>query len=217
MSISKNPLLRYSIIDQCLSSRLKKYWPSEDLLKAFEDWGIFVGLRQLKNDIIFMRKNPELGYPVKIVHSRRGDCVGYHYVVDDYVPQGHSPQELMALSFIIDLTSSFESGDLTSKARDTVKKLIKRLHSVRPGLKLKSNVICMEPRPYYKGVSHLAGVLEAIYGNKVLSLDYQKFNDEKPTTHVFHPYQLKTYSGRWYVRGYSEKHKEVIILGCDRI
>jgi hypothetical protein len=49
-----------------------------------------------------------------------------------------------------------------------------------------------------------------------LRLTYKKFN-AAPDIHTFHPYFLKEYKNRWYVRGYSETIHFYPTLGLDRI
>src|SRR4051812_14206065 len=144
MSHTKNPILRYNIIDQCLSSKHKRYWSPEALMDKFADYDLQVELRTLKYDMQNMRENSQLNYNAPIAYCRTNK--GYYYTDDQYSIEGLSPGDLMALTFIVNLTEQFEGGDLVQKARGTVSKLSKRSKSVKPGLKLKQNILSIEPR-----------------------------------------------------------------------
>ena len=71
--------------------------------------------------------------------------------------------------------------------------------------------------PYSKRIEHFDALYEAIIKQLPLSIHYKKFDDDKASDHIFHPYLLKEYKFRWYLLGYSEKRKGKLILALDRI
>lgn len=217
MSAGKRPILRYNIIDQCLSSKHKRYWSPEELLDKFAEYDLQVELRTLKYDLQHMREDTQVNYNAPIAYCRKNK--GYHYTEDGYSINGErlSHNDLVALSFTVNLMEHFEGGDLLQQAKRTMHKLDKGTRLAKQGIAPRANVMSVQPKPYYKGVQWLGILVDAIFQAQPLAILYQKFNDNAPGQHIFHPYQLKMYSDRWYVRGYSEKHSDVIILALDRM
>lgn len=217
MSAGKNPILRYKIIDQCLSSKRKKKWKPEELIEEFSAFDLQVELRTLKHDMKNMRENEQLGYFSPIAYCRKEK--GYYYTQDGYSIYGDrlSQNDIMALTFNLNLLQQFEGSEIIEQTKHIVQKLSKSNKLARPGGKVKTTVLNMNPQPYYKGIGYLNVLLEAIFNSQPLCIGYRKFNDEKATDHIFHPYQFKMYNNRLYIRGFSQKHKEVIVLALDRI
>jgi len=217
MSAGKNPFLRYSIIDQCLSSRRQRYWTPEDLMEKFAEYDLKIELRTLKYDLQNMRENSQLNYNAPIAYCRRNK--GYHYTDENYSINGSnlSDSDLMSLAFVVGVSEQFEGMDVLQQARGTLNKLSKSHLLLKQSPAAGATVMSTEPQPYYKGLRYLSTLATAIFQRQPLRIVYRKFHDEHEAEHRFHPYQLKAYNNRWYVRGYSEKRKEVIVLGLERI
>ena len=80
------------------------------------------------------------------------------------------------------------------------------------GLGMK-NRIFTEPMPsagYY-----LQDIIRALNDNKVVSISYQKFDDDLPKEHLIQPYFLKSYKSRWYLFGM--KNRNIHTYALDRI
>jgi predicted DNA-binding transcriptional regulator YafY len=217
MSFSKNPTLRYLIIDECLSSKQKRFWSPFELMAKFAAYDLQIELRSLKYDMQNMRESSQLNYFAPIAYCRTNK--GYYYTEEGYSIHGDrlSHHDLMALVFITNLLEQLADDEMLQRVKGTVNKLSRQNKLLKPGTKQKENVISTEVRPYYKGIPYLSTLVEAIFKGQVLRIAYKKHTDEHSSEHEFHPYQLKPYNYRWYVRGYSSKHKDVIILALDRM
>jgi predicted DNA-binding transcriptional regulator YafY len=217
MAAGKNPVLRYSIIDHCLSSRQQRYWTAQDLIEKFADYDLKVEWRTLMYDLNNMRTDEQLAYQAPIAYCRTHK--GYYYTDEEYTIEGMrlSESDLMGLSFVIGIAEQFEGTAMLQQARSTLHKLKKSKTAPKGSLNSAASFTATVPQPYYKGLRYLSVLSEAIFQRQVLRVTYQKFQTEKSGHHIFHPYQLKTYNNRWYVRGYSEKRREVIVLGLERI
>jgi predicted DNA-binding transcriptional regulator YafY len=217
MSAGKNPILRYKIIDQCLSSKHKKKWKPEEIIQKFSEYDLEVELRTLKYDFENMRNNSQLAYYASIGYCRKEK--GYFYTEEGYTIYGDklSQNDLMALTFNLNLLHQFEGSEVLEQTKQIVQKLIKGNKLTKPGQQEKKDVLNLQPQPYYKGIGYLNILLEAIFYSQPLKIAYRKFNDDAASDHIFHPYQLKMYNNRLYIRGFSQKHKDIVILGLDRI
>jgi predicted DNA-binding transcriptional regulator YafY len=74
-----------------------------------------------------------------------------------------------------------------------------------------------EKMPYSKGIEYFDKLYEAIVRQQPVLISYKRFDEERSTEHLFHPYLLKEYKFRWYLLGYSEKRRGKLILALDRM
>jgi len=217
MSAGKNPYLRYSIIDHCFSSKQQRYWSVKDLIEKFKEYDLQIELRTLRYDLQNMRENSQLNYnaPISYCHTNKG----YYYTNTDYTIHGAhlSTSDLVALAFVIGIAEQFEGTSILQQARGTLTRLSNTNPLLKQSIDTSTPVCGSQPQPYYKGLRYLSVLANAIFQRQPLRIAYRKFQDENYADHLFHPYQLKTYNGRWYVRGFSEKRRDVIILGLERI
>lgn len=68
-----------------------------------------------------------------------------------------------------------------------------------------------------KGTEYLAPILEAINKRVSLSISYQAFYNDKPSTKVIQPYMLREFDHRWYVYGIDNAYSDFRLLALDRI
>jgi predicted DNA-binding transcriptional regulator YafY len=77
MPASKNAMKRYLIINRCLTSKGKKYWSTEEILRILEENDIFISARTLRYDIEAMRFDTILGFNAPIEYCKINK--GYYY------------------------------------------------------------------------------------------------------------------------------------------
>ena len=77
------------------------------------------------------------------------------------------------------------------------------------------NRILLENVP--SGQQHLTTIVDAMREGVKLSMTYQSFSAEKPSTFDVEPWCVKLFKQRWYMLGKSEKYSEPRIYALDRI
>ena len=88
MPFNKYALLRYRIIDRCLTNTARPYPTKEDLREACEEalygdaGGGAISLSTIEKDLYAMRFETELGFHAPIAFCRRNH--GYHYTDPEY-------------------------------------------------------------------------------------------------------------------------------------
>lgn len=77
------------------------------------------------------------------------------------------------------------------------------------------NRILLEDVP--SGQYYLTTIIDAMREGVVLSMTYQSFGADSPTTFEVEPWCVKLFEQRWYMLGKSEKYPEPRIYSLDRI
>ncbi|MFO8146888.1 MAG: WYL domain-containing protein [Gillisia sp.] len=217
MPQNKDALLRYRIINRCLTNG--KYANVEELREACENaLGYRVSVRTIKGDIENMRYESRLGYeaPIKYDHFRKAYCYSDPKYSIDHLPLDET--EIQSLMFASSLLEQFQNigvfkyfSDAIEKIRNAVK--IKKL--LRQDDKI--DFIDFDVATTNRGLEYFPVIVDAILKKKVLKLEYKAFEKSRSYTHHLHPYLLKEYLYRWYVFGYNEYWKGLRIYALDRI
>jgi hypothetical protein len=84
MPVNKNAMLRYQVLDRCFSDFKRKY-EIDDLLEQVNDalndlYGTEVGLRQIRDDIKYMRDRVTYNDPINAYHY---DGKKFYYRYED--------------------------------------------------------------------------------------------------------------------------------------
>ena len=221
MPANKYALLRYRIIDRCISNR--SFPTKEDLRSACEEAlygsdGENISISTIEKDIWAMRNESELGYYAPIAYHR--DQRGYYYEEDDYSINEVSlnEEDLEAIRFATNTLIQFRDLPLFKQFDQAIGKIADRL-SVAPDLDTSGveSFMQFESTPSTKGSHHLAPLLNAIKEKKKVELKYQKFSDSTSTQYLLNPYLLKEYRNRWYLLAWDENKESIRTFGCDRI
>lgn len=69
----------------------------------------------------------------------------------------------------------------------------------------------------YGGETFLSLITEAMSANRCLQLLYKPFWHEEPYQLVLEPYFIRLFRQRWYLIGFSHKHREIRIFALDRM
>ena len=207
MSINKNALLRYQVLDRCFQNPGRKYfW--QDLLseinKALEEFngpGSGIKRRQLFDDIKFMESDQGWGIPLD--KRREGRRVYYRYSDPEFSisNQPLNEDEVSKIEAAFMVLSRFAGAPQFEAVQEMIPVLKDRL-----GLDHQSKeVIGLESNIDLKGIEYLSQLYDAIINEQVLEVVYQDFKSEEPFTLTFHPYYLKQYNNRWFVLGLNEE------------
>ena len=218
MPVSKNALIRYKTIDNCLRNHYRR-WTLEDLINAcsdalseYEGRDENVSRRTVQSDIQMMRSD-KLGYNAPIVVKKNKY---YTYADPDYsitnVPLTEQDTAMMADAVgVLKQLSGFSAfagmEDIIGRLEDHVSAV---RHEKRP-------FIYFEKNDELTGLHHITPLYEAIAAEKPLTIVYKSFKQKQADTFVFSAYVLKEFRNRWFVFGRREGRTEVFNLALDRI
>lgn len=220
MSVNKNALIRYQVLDRCFRNPGRMFfW--EDLLKAC-NLALFeldpnsggIQRRQLFDDIRFMES--EQGWSIPLERIRKGRRVYYRYEDLSFSINNQPINELEAeqIKAALQILSRF-SG---TPQFEWVNEMIPILESKFGLIKRKSEVLSFENNIDLKGQHFITPIFNAIINERVIQVQYKDFKSAEPYEITFHPYYLKQYNNRWFVFGMNAANQITTWnLALDRI
>lgn len=218
MPVSRNALVRYKTIDNCLRNRYRK-WTLEDLIDAcsdalYEYEGISKGIsrRTIQMDIQFMRSE-KLGYNAPIVVR---DHKYYEYEDPDYSITNTplSAQDVGQLADAVAILKQLSGFSAFAGMEDIVGKLEDHVSAVRHK---KEPIIYYETNESLKGLHFITPLYEAISQHRPVMITYQSFKARAPHEYAFSPYVLKETRNRWFVFGHRKGAGQLLNFALDRI
>ena len=223
MPANKYALLRYRIIDRCLTNRMRPYPTKEDLRRACEE-GLYgsegerISISTIEKDLWAMRNENELGYHAPIVYN--AEHRGYEYEDPDYSISGLNLQEqdLQALRFATLTLLQFRDMPVFQQYQSAISRIFDRVHATAPGQGIDQH-IQFEQAPKTLGTEHIAALMSAIGERRVVRFTYRKFvaGDPQESERCIEPYLLKEYRNRWYLIGKPEGARDVKTFALDRM
>ena len=207
MSVNKNALLRYQVLDRCFRNPGRKYfWQDllDEINKALVEYNgpeSKIKRRQLFDDIIFMESDQGFAIPLK--RQKEGRKVYYKYTDSSFSisNQPLNEEEKNQIVAAISVLSRFSGAPQFESVQEMIPVLQDRL-----GLKgTPKEVISLQSNIDLKGLHYFATLYEAIVKEQVLDVHYRDFKSESPFPITFHPYYLKQYNNRWFVFGLNEE------------
>ncbi|MBO6586788.1 MAG: WYL domain-containing protein [Gracilimonas sp.] len=220
MSVNKNALLRYQVLDRCFRNPGRKFfW--QDLLaeinEALEEYNgpeSKIKRRQLFDDIKFMESDQ--GWSIPLERHKDGRKVYYRYSDKDFSisNQPLNEDEKNQIDAAISVLSRFAGAPQFEWVQEMIPVLQDRL-----GLKQSSReVISIESNIDLKGIEYLGTLYDAIVNELVLKVEYQNFKSDDSFELTFHPHFLKQYNNRWFAFGLNEELDiQTWNLALDRI
>jgi len=201
MPTNKNAQLRYRVLDECFSNFQRQY-EIEDLLEAvnvklYDFEGTEISLRQLREDIKYMRDSVTYDAPIKAYPFDGKKCY-YRYEDPDFsiFKTSLSEGDINKLQSTIAMLSKYRG----LPANEWLEEVISSLE-FRFGIKSGSeNVISFEQIEKYKGLKHLSAIIDATIKHIPLKIKYKSYKGEEKITTV-HPYLIKQYNNRWFLFG----------------
>ena len=220
MAITKNPLIRYKILDKCFRNPYKTFY-FETLLDTvnetlYEITGDEAGVktRQLRDDIAFMRSSE--GWNIELGELNDGKKKVYRYE-DLNFSINNAPLndvEMDQFQSAIQVLSQFEG----MPQFDGIQAIIAKL---KTDLKTPTNekpFIGFDSSQDLKGIEYFSTLYNAVQNKTPLEITYKDFKTEEPYTFIFHPYYLKEYNNRWFLFGLNaESWKADWNVAIDRI
>ena len=208
MAITKNPLIRYKILDKCFRNPYKTYY-FETLLDTinetlYEITGDDKGIktRQLRDDIAFMRSAE--GWNIELGEFNDGKKKVYRYEDLNFSINNAPLNEIEMDQFqsAIQVLSQFEGMPQFEGIQAIIAKL-------KTDLKTTSNekpFIGFDSTQDLKGIEHFSTLYNAVQNRIPLEITYKDFKNEAPYSYIFHPYYLKEYNNRWFLFGLHQEY-----------
>ena len=200
MPTNKNALLRYQILDRCFSNRYRKY-TIEDLGDAvnealYDMYGSEVSMRQIRDDIKYMRDRVSYNAPIEAVPFEGKRCY-YRYSDQNYTIFNNelTTEEVTKLCSTINMLGRYRGG-----ANRWLEEVISNLE-LRFGIKTnREHVVAFEQNEQLRGLEFLSELIDSAINHQPLNLLYRTYNG-KETNIVIHPYHVKQYNNRWFLFG----------------
>lgn len=200
MPTNKNALLRYQILDRCFSNRYRKY-TIEDLVDAvnealYDMYGSEVSMRQIRDDIKYMRDRVSYNAPIEAVPFEGKRCY-YRYSDPNYTIFNNelTTEEVTKLCSTINMLGRYRGG-----ANRWLEEVISNLE-LRFGIKTnREHVVAFEQNEQLRGLEFLSELIDSAINHQPLNLLYRTYNG-KETNIVIHPYHVKQYNNRWFLFG----------------
>lgn len=220
MATNKNALIRYKVLDKCFRNLGKRYFiddliaECENVLLEIAPESNGISRRQIFQDIAFMESKE--GWQIELAKMRDGKKVYYRYTDTSFSINNMplSEVEINQLKATVDILSQFRGMPQFEWVNELVPKLKQGISSEEAS----ATIMEFDSNQYLKGIEYLGSLHNAIFYKKVLSINYQPFENEFPYEVIIHPYFLKQYNNRWFLFGYNpEKEKYDWNLAIDRI
>lgn len=213
MPKNKSALLRYRIIDGCLTNSMHPY-PSLDAIqkKVEQQLDKSISSSMINKDFAAMKEI--YGAPI-MYNKTRG---GYYYSDPKFSIQEFplTEEEREALDFSTALLQQIRGTRLFQQFENAINKVIEgyRISKIA-GIEQRQFLQVEEPvRP--QDSPYLEQLLQSIIHQQPLAITYQGYGRE-PKLHQFSAHLLKEYRNCWYVVGYSDRGKNLLMFALDRI
>jgi predicted DNA-binding transcriptional regulator YafY len=213
MPVNKNALLRYYAIDACLNNSMRTYPNLEQIRQRV--------MQQLDGDISVSMINKDLAQmrdiyaaPIKYDKIKKGYCYATTGYSIKRLPL--SEEEITALDYSTALLQQLKGSRIFDQFETAINRLIEGYRVSKLIGKSEKQLIQVEEPVTTGGNEWLEMILQAIVSQTALEVSYAKFG-APVKQHLLSPYLIKEYRNRWYVVGFSDAPRKVLILALDRI
>jgi len=221
MAVTKKPLVRYKILDACFKNPYKKFTidvllatVNKRLMDMLDDESQCIKLRQLQDDIAFMRSSE--GWGIELAELNDGKKKIYRYEDLDFSINNAPLNEVEMDQFqsAIQVLSQFEG----MPQFEGIQEIIAKLKSNFKTTIIEKPFIGFDSTQDLKGIEYFSTLYNAVQNKTPLEITYKDFKTEEPYTYIFHPYYLKEYNNRWFLFGFHpESWKRDWNVAIDRI
>ena len=204
MPTNKNALLRYQILDRCFSDFTRKY-EIDDLVDKVNDalydlYGTEVSIRQIRDDIKYMRDRVTYDAPIKAYQYDGKKCY-YRYEDRDFsiFNNALSVEEVSKLRSTIEMLARFRDGSKYAWLEEVISNLEYRFGVKGSG----ENVVSFEQNEQLRGLEFLGELIDSAIHHQPLRILYRSYYGIEHNT-IVHPYHIKQFNNRWYLLGLEE-------------
>ena len=204
MPTNKNALLRYQILDRCFSDFTRKY-EIDDLVDKVNDalydlYGTEVSIRQIRDDIKYMRDRVTYDAPIKAYQYDGKECY-YRYEDRDFsiFNNALSVEEVSKLRSTIEMLARFRDGSKNAWLEEVISNLEYRFGVKGSG----ENVVSFEQNEQLRGLEFLGELIDSAIHHQPLRILYRSYYGIEHNT-IVHPYHIKQFNNRWFLLGLEE-------------
>ena len=177
MPTNKNALLRYQILDRCFSDFHRKY-EIDDLVEKVNEalydlYGTEVSVRQIRDDIKYMRDRVTYDAPIKAYQYDGKKCY-YRYEDKDFSIFNNelSAEEVTKLRSTIDMLARFRDGSKNAWLEEVISNLEYRFGVKGSG----ENIVSFEQNEQLKGLEFLDALIDAAIHHQPINLQYKTYS-----------------------------------------
>ncbi|RYY38458.1 MAG: WYL domain-containing protein [Chitinophagaceae bacterium] len=213
MPANKSALLRYRIIDSCLTNPMRRYPTLQRMAEQIEDGiGGSISESMLNKDLAAMRSI--YGAPIAYCREHRG----YYYTEPGFSIREFplTSEEISALDFSTALLHQLKGTRLFARFENAINKVIEGYRISRTLGKPESELLQVEEPVADTGYKWLEPLLNYAVIRQACAVMYEPFG-RSARIHLFSPYLLKEYRNRWYAIGHSDRAGKPLVLALDRI
>ena len=204
MPTNKNAQLRYQILDRCFSDFHRKY-EIEDLLDKVNDalmdlYGTEVSIRQIRDDIKYMRDRVTYNAPIKAYQYDGKKCY-YRYEDEGFSIFNNelSVEEVTKLRSTIEILNRYRGIPANAWLEEVISSL-----EYRFGVKANcENIVAFDQNEKLKGLEFLSELIDSAVNHQPLRILYRTYSG-KEIESIVHPYHIKQYNNRWFLLGLEE-------------
>lgn len=201
MPANKKAQLRYQVLDRCFSDFHHKY-DIDDLLNKVNEalydlYGTEVSIRQIRDDIKYMRDRVTFNAPIKAYQYDGRKCY-YRYEDRSFSIFNNelSTEEVTTLRHTIEMLGRFRGGPSNAWLEEVISNL-----EYRFGVKTnKEDVVAFEQNELLKGLEFLGELIDSALNHQPLNILYRTFSGAERSS-IIHPYHVKQFNNRWFLIG----------------
>jgi predicted DNA-binding transcriptional regulator YafY len=207
MAVNKSALIRYQFLDACFRNFERKFYFEEilellnDLLSKEDVESGGVKVRQLRDDIRFMKSDE--GYGAPIIAHKEGRKAYYRYENSKFSivqsPLNKDEKDQLEATFL--LLQRF-NGALGFEWVQEIGPMLQNQFNLHGS---GHAVMSIDQKNQNARFSYVQTLLNAIVDKQVLKISYAP-SKEKQHNIIFHPYFLKQHSNQWFVFGRNESN-----------
>ena len=219
MPINKNAFKRYKVIDMLLRNNMRRFPTLEELTEMCKEK---LDLRRLstetiRKDIEHMREPQPSGFDAPISYNKIKR--GYEYLDADFVFGGVSlnDSDVGAIKESIDLIRSIGGSRVSEKFNNAMEKILSTILEEFPDGTNKLSFLQTMTPPKSRGFEHFDLFYNACRSKTPVSFVHYNYNKRCFKANTIHPFLIKEFENKWYIIGYSEKHRTRRTFGMDRI
>ena len=204
MPTNKKAQLRYKVLDRCFSDFHHRYEINDLLCKVNEAltdlYGINISIRQIRDDIKYMRDRLTFNAPIKAYQYDGKKCY-YRYEDRGFSIFNNdlSVDEVSTLRSTIDMLGRFRGVPSNAWLEEVISNL-----EYRFGVKSNTeNVVAFDQNELLKGLEFLGELIDSAMNHQPLSVLYRTFEGNERLS-IIHPYHVKQFNNRWFLIGLQE-------------
>ena len=218
MPINKSAFRRYKVIDMLLQNKMKRYPTMQEIIDACLDkLKIDTSKETIQRDIARMRMSPPDGFDAPIYYNRSQN--GYEYTEPNFSLFGVklSDSDIEAIKESVEIVKLIGGSRVSEKFNTAMEKIMSTLLEEFPSHKQHEKHLQTMVPPTSRGFEHFDLFYTACIIKQPVSFIHYSYKKRLFSSIIIHPSLIKEFENKWYVVGYSEKHKEVRNFGMDRI